>query len=33
MTPEQANVRIHPSAEVSPKAKIGEGTSIWNWHK
>lgn len=23
-------VRIHPTAEVSEKAKIGEGTSIWN---
>ena len=22
--------RIHPSAEVSPRAQIGEGTSIWN---
>ena len=22
--------RIHPTAEVSPKAQIGEGTSIWN---
>lgn len=25
------NVRIHATAEVSPKAKIGEGTSVWNW--
>ena len=25
------NVRIHPTAEVSPKAKIGAGTSVWNW--
>lgn len=24
------NVRIHATAEVSDKAKIGEGTSIWN---
>jgi UDP-2-acetamido-3-amino-2,3-dideoxy-glucuronate N-acetyltransferase len=23
-------VRIHPTADVSPKAKIGEGTSIWH---
>ena len=23
-------VRIHPTAEVSPKANIGEGTSIWH---
>lgn len=23
-------VRIHPTAEVSPKAQIGEGTSIWH---
>lgn len=23
-------VRIHPSAEVSPEAQIGEGTSIWH---
>jgi acetyltransferase-like isoleucine patch superfamily enzyme len=22
--------RIHPTAEVSPKAQIGEGTSVWN---
>jgi acetyltransferase-like isoleucine patch superfamily enzyme len=22
--------RIHPTAEVSPRAQIGEGTSIWN---
>jgi UDP-2-acetamido-3-amino-2,3-dideoxy-glucuronate N-acetyltransferase len=25
----RANVRIHPSADVSPQASIGEGTSIW----
>ncbi|MGC8851449.1 MAG: acyltransferase [Candidatus Micrarchaeia archaeon] len=25
------NVRIHSTAEVSPKAKIGAGTSVWNW--
>lgn len=24
------NVRIHPTAEVSPKAIIGSGTSVWN---
>lgn len=24
------NVKIHPTAEVSDKAKIGEGTKIWN---
>lgn len=24
------NVRIHPTAEVSPKTQIGAGTSIWN---
>ena len=23
--------RIHSTAEVSPKAKIGKGTSVWNW--
>jgi len=23
-------IRIHPTAEVSPQAEIGEGTSIWN---
>jgi len=23
--------RIHPTAEVSPEARIGEGTSIWHW--
>jgi len=23
--------RIHPSAEVSPNATIGDGTSIWHW--
>ncbi len=27
---ERANVRIHPSAEVSPDAIIGAGTSVWN---
>ena len=27
---ERASVRIHPSAEVSPDAVIGSGTSIWN---
>lgn len=24
-------VRIHPSAEVSREATIGEGTSVWHW--
>lgn len=24
------NVYIHPTAEVSPRAKIGDGTKIWN---
>ncbi len=28
--PERADVRIHPTAEVSPDAAIGPGTSIWN---
>ncbi len=23
--------RIHPTAEVSPEATIGDGTSIWHW--
>src|SRR5437773_8176792 len=23
--------RIHPSAEVSAEANVGEGTSIWDW--
>jgi len=27
---ERANVRIHPTAEVSPEAVIGPGSSIWN---
>lgn len=27
---ERLNVRIHPTAEVSDQAEIGEGTSIWN---
>lgn len=27
---ERANVRIHPTAEVSSEAVIGPGTSIWN---
>lgn len=26
----QVNVRIHPTADVSPQADIGEGTSIWH---
>ena len=24
-------VKIHPTAEVSPDAAIGDGTSVWNW--
>ena len=24
-------IRIHPTAEVSPEAEIGEGTSIWHY--
>lgn len=24
-------VRIHPTAEVSPQAEIGEGTSVWHY--
>ncbi|MGI8999796.1 MAG: acyltransferase [Candidatus Limnocylindria bacterium] len=28
--PERMDVRIHPTAEVSPDAVIGSGTSIWN---
>src|ERR671915_151677 len=27
---ERADVRVHPTAEVSPEAEIGPGTSIWN---
>lgn len=27
---ERADVRVHPTAEVSPAAVIGPGTSIWN---
>jgi UDP-2-acetamido-3-amino-2,3-dideoxy-glucuronate N-acetyltransferase len=27
---ERAEVRVHPTAEVSPDAVIGPGTSIWN---
>lgn len=23
--------RIHPTAEVSPEATVGEGTAIWHW--
>ncbi len=23
--------RIHPTAEVSPQATVGEGTAIWHW--
>ena len=25
-----SRIRIHPSAEVSPDAQVGEGTVIWN---
>jgi acetyltransferase-like isoleucine patch superfamily enzyme len=28
--PERTNVRVHPTADVSPDAVIGDGTSIWN---
>ncbi len=24
-------IRVHPTADVSPKAEIGDGTSIWHW--
>jgi UDP-2-acetamido-3-amino-2,3-dideoxy-glucuronate N-acetyltransferase len=27
---ERADVRVHPTAEVSPEANIGPGSSIWN---
>lgn len=27
----ETNVVIHPTADVSPEAFIGEGTKIWNW--
>lgn len=27
---ERTNVRIHPTADVSPEAEIGPGTTIWN---
>jgi UDP-3-O-[3-hydroxymyristoyl] glucosamine N-acyltransferase len=27
----QTNVRIHPTADVSDKADIGEGTAIWHY--
>jgi acetyltransferase-like isoleucine patch superfamily enzyme len=27
---QRANVRIHPTAEVSSEAVVGDGTSIWN---
>lgn len=30
MTSKQENVRIHPTADVSEQAEIGEGTSIWH---
>lgn len=25
------SARIHPTAEISPQASVGEGTSIWHW--
>ena len=28
---DRTNVRIHETADVSPEAVIGEGTTIWNW--
>jgi acetyltransferase-like isoleucine patch superfamily enzyme len=28
---QRVDVRIHPTAEVSPKAQIGAGTRIWHW--
>jgi len=27
---DQRNVRIHPTAEVSPQAEIGAGSAIWH---
>ncbi|MFQ6102251.1 MAG: acyltransferase [Anaerolineae bacterium] len=30
MTGGQGSIRIHPTADVSPEAYIGEGTSIWH---
>ena len=27
---QRTNARIHPSAEVSPEAMLGDGTSVWN---
>ena len=27
---DRANVRIHPTAEVAPDARIGPGSSVWN---
>lgn len=24
-------VRVHPTAEVSPEATVGDGTSVWHW--
>lgn len=30
MTSHQPGVRVHPTADVSDKANIGEGTSIWH---
>jgi len=29
-TMEEKRIRVHPTADVSPGAQIGEGTSIWN---
>ena len=29
-TMEEKQIRVHPTADVSPGAQIGEGTSIWN---
>lgn len=28
---QRPDVRIHPTADVSPKAQIGAGTRIWHW--
>jgi len=30
MSTQQSHVRIHPTADVSPQAEIGAGTSIWH---
>jgi len=29
--PAVVGTRVHPTAEVSPEAIVGEGTSIWHW--